>query len=54
VTVKDPDPLVGALRMTACGYFTTVLGPGADPQHETHLHLDMLMHGGSANYRICE
>ena len=54
VTVKDPDPLVGALRMTACGYFTTVLGPGADPQHETHLHLDMLMHGGTANYRICE
>jgi len=32
VTVKEPDPLVGALRM--CGYFTTVLGPGADPQHE--------------------
>ena len=31
VTVKEPDPLVGALRMTACGYFTTVLGPGADP-----------------------
>jgi hypothetical protein len=54
VTVKDPDPLVGAIRMTACGYFTTVLGPGADPQHETHLHLDMLMHGGTANYRICE
>jgi hypothetical protein len=54
VTVKEPDPLVGALRMTACGYFTTVLGPGADPQHETHLHLDMLMHGGTASYRICE
>ena len=54
VTVKDPDPLVGALRMTACGYFTTVLGPGADPEHETHLHLDMLIHGGTANYRICE
>jgi hypothetical protein len=54
VTVKALGPLVGALRMTACGYFTTVLGPGADPQHETHLHLDMLMHGGTANYRICE
>ena len=54
VTVKDPDPLVGALRMTACGYFTTVLGPGADPQHETHLHLDVLRHGDTANYRICE
>ena len=54
VTVKGLGPLVGALRMTACGYFTTVLGPGADTQHETHLHLDMLMHGGTANYRICE
>jgi hypothetical protein len=54
VTVKEPDPLVSALRMTACGYFTTVLGPGADPQHETHLHLDMLKHGRTANYRICE
>ena len=54
VTVKEPDHLVGALRMTACGYFTTVLGPGADSEHETHLHLDMLMHGGRANYRICE
>jgi hypothetical protein len=54
VTVKELSPLVGALRMTACGYFTTVLGPGADPQHETHLHLDMLMRGGTANYRICE
>jgi hypothetical protein len=30
------------------------LGPGADPQHETHLHLDMLMHAGTANYHICE
>jgi hypothetical protein len=54
VTVKALGPLVGALRMTACGYFTTVLGPGADPEHETHLHLDMLMRGGTANYRICE
>jgi hypothetical protein len=54
VTVRALGPLVGALRMTACGYFTTVLGPGADPQHETHLHLDMLMRGGTANYRICE
>ena len=51
VTVKALGPFVGALRMTACGYFTTVLGPGADPQHETH---HMLMHGGTANYRICE
>jgi hypothetical protein len=54
VSVKELGPLIGALRMTACGYFTTVLGPGADPQHEAHLHLDLLVHGGQPNYRICE
>ena len=46
--------LVHALRMTACGYFTTVLGPGADPLHAEHLHFDSAMHGATPNYRICE
>jgi hypothetical protein len=46
--------LVTALRTTACGYFTTVLGPGIDPAHEAHLHFDNLVHGASPNYRICE
>ncbi len=50
VTVKALGPLVGALRITACGYFTTVLGPGADPQHETHFHLDMLMRNGKLSH----
>jgi hypothetical protein len=54
IAVKELGPLIGALRTTACGYFTTVLGPGADPQHEAHLHLDLMVHGGQANYRICE
>jgi hypothetical protein len=46
--------LVRALRTTACGYFTTVLGPGADSAHEDHLHFDSGMHGVTPNYRICE
>jgi hypothetical protein len=42
-----------AARTTACGYFTTVLGPGA-AAHDDHFHLDMGRHGKSSNYRICE
>jgi hypothetical protein len=42
------------LRTSACGYFTTVLGPGSDPHHEDHLHVDLASHGSSAHYRICE
>ena len=43
-----------ALRTTACGYFTTVLGPGANAAHKEHFHFDMGIHGKSASYRICE
>jgi hypothetical protein len=46
--------LIRALRTTACGYFTTVLGPGSDSAHEEHLHFDSGMHGATPNYRICE
>jgi len=46
--------LVHALRMTACGYFTTVLGPGADAAHAEHFHFDSGVHGATPNYRICE
>lgn len=61
VSVKQADAgvpqsadLLHALRMTACGYFTTVLGPGADAAHEEHLHFDSGLHGAAPNYRICE
>jgi hypothetical protein len=46
--------LMRALRMTACGYFTTVLGPGSDEAHAEHLHFDSGIHGDVPNYRICE
>lgn len=29
------------LRASACGRFSTVLGPGADADHETHVHFDL-------------
>jgi hypothetical protein len=61
VQVKQSDSdapqardLLRALRTTACGYFTTVLGPGSDSAHEEHLHFDTGMHGATSNYRICE
>jgi hypothetical protein len=45
---------LAAVRTTACGYFLTVLGPGSDAAHAEHLHVDLGLHGRSANYRICE
>jgi hypothetical protein len=41
-----------AISASACGYFTTVLGPGSDAAHADHLHLD-LAERSSAEYRIC-
>jgi len=33
---------VKALRKSACEYFNTVLGPGADPYHGDHFHVDLM------------
>jgi lipoprotein-anchoring transpeptidase ErfK/SrfK len=59
IPVKQQDTdterdLVRALRTTACGYFTTVLGPGSDAAHAEHFHFDTGVHGATPNYRICE
>ncbi len=43
-----------ALRISSCGYFTTVLGPGFDEAHKAHFHLDFAKRGKGWNYRICE
>lgn len=32
--------ILKSIRKAACGPFTTVLGPGSDPHHRDHLHLD--------------
>ncbi|MDB5550561.1 MAG: extensin [Rhizobium sp.] len=40
-----------SIATAACLYFTTVLDPGSDKAHETHLHLDVLKRKGG--YRYC-
>jgi hypothetical protein len=46
--------VVDTIRTAACGWFTTVLGPGADAAHTDHLHVDIAPHGTSDRYRICQ
>jgi hypothetical protein len=45
---------IDAFRRAGCGWFTTVLGPGSDAAHADHIHVDILPHGSSDRYRICE
>ena len=45
-------PLRQELQETACRRFTTVLGPGADSDHNGHIHLDILERNNG--YRICQ
>jgi hypothetical protein len=53
-TGADEASYFRAVRTAACGWFTTVLGPGADSFHTNNLHLDIEQHGSSGSYRICE
>jgi hypothetical protein len=46
--------VVEAIRTAACGWFTTVLGPGSDAAHTDHMHVDIQIHGSSDRYRICQ
>lgn len=36
-----PPGMSASVKAAACGRFSTVLGPGSDGFHESHLHLDM-------------
>jgi hypothetical protein len=47
-------PVLAAVRIAACGWYTTVLGPGSDAAHGDHLHVDVQQHGSSNRYRICQ
>ena len=50
---ETPDALFqAAIRTQACAYFTTVLGPGSDAAHATHLHLDL--RGRGRGFRLCQ
>ncbi|MFZ5692351.1 MAG: extensin family protein [Pseudomonadota bacterium] len=41
-----------AVRKSVCARFTTVLGPGSDGHHETHIHMDLAERRGG--YRLCQ
>jgi hypothetical protein len=47
-----PVKLQERVRVGACRWFTTVLGPGADAHHAVHVHLDRIARRGG--YRICQ
>ena len=40
------------LKTGVCSRFTTVLGPGSDGYHESHIHLDLAERRGG--YRMCQ
>lgn len=43
---------LGRIRRDACIRFTTVLGPGSDPYHGDHFHIDLARRKNG--YRICQ
>lgn len=51
---SEPAATLDALRLAACGAFTTVLGPGADPFHGDHLHLDVEIRGRDGRSLLCQ
>ena len=44
---------LAAVRRSACGPFTTVLGPGSDAFHEDHFHLDAAVRGRDGRSLYC-
>jgi hypothetical protein len=55
ITIENSDgprEFLAGMRQSACTRFTTVLGPGSDRDHETHLHVDLAERRGG--YRICQ
>lgn len=47
-----PETFRVRFRDAACRFFSTVLGPGSDPYHAEHIHLDRAERRGG--YRICQ
>jgi hypothetical protein len=52
VQQNDMPAFFEKVRTSACARFSTVLGPGADASHKTHVHLDLQerRHG----YKMCQ
>jgi hypothetical protein len=51
-SVMTPEAFRTRFRDAACHSFTTVLGPGSDPYHAEHIHLDRAERRNG--YRICQ
>jgi hypothetical protein len=52
---ETPEALfLGGIRERACEHFHTVLGPGSDPAHWNHFHLDLAPRGRSGQSRFCQ
>ena len=49
--VNVDKPLRNMLKTMSCARFTTVLGPGSDGYHESHIHLDLARRRNG--YRLC-
>lgn len=52
IGLSGGNSFLNDIRTAACTHFTTVLGPGSDPYHGDHFHLDVLERRGG--YRICK
>lgn len=52
VEQNDMPALFEKVRASACARFATVLGPGADASHKTHLHVDLQERRGG--YKMCQ
>jgi hypothetical protein len=50
--VKVAKDFRDELRESACHRFTTVLGPGSDSYHESHIHLDLIER--RQGFRMCQ
>lgn len=59
ISVEKPgDPAAAAflakLRTAACASFNTVLGPGSDSSHASHIHIDIEPRGKKGNAKFCQ
>jgi hypothetical protein len=53
--LDDADrEVIDALRRSACGWFTTTIGPGSDAAHANHLHFDIEARGMSGQGKFCQ
>jgi hypothetical protein len=50
--VKVTKEFRDSLRQSACSRFMTVLGPGSDGYHESHIHIDLAERRNG--YRMCQ